>query len=63
MVNMALVSQNAQFLAASAELYGACSIDNVFMSLVLPECSRNNEIRYVSLRYGWSGKRPLENDL
>ena len=22
------------------------------ISLVLPECSRNNEIRYVSLRYG-----------
>ena len=31
----------------------------VFMSLVLSECSRNNEIRYVSLRYGWSGKRAL----
>ena len=25
----------------------------------MPECSRNNAIRYVSLRYGRSGKRPL----
>ena len=31
----------------------------VTISLVLLECSRNNDIRYVSLRYGRSGKRPL----
>ena len=30
----------------------------VHTPLVPSECSRNNEIRYVSLRYGRSGKRP-----
>ena len=29
----------------------------VSISLVLPDCLRNNEIRYVSLQYGRSGKR------
>ena len=28
-------------------------------TLVLPECSRNNKIRYVSLRYGWGENADL----
>ena len=40
------------------EVEGNVAYSIVSISLVLPERSQNNEIRYVSLRYGWSGKRP-----
>ena len=32
------------------------SYSSASISLVLPECSRNNEIRYALLRYGLCGK-------
>ena len=55
---MATFSSLSPF-STSTISYHTVAISFMWKSLVLLWCSWNNEIRYVSLRYGGSGKRSL----